>query len=535
MNLIMIAMISCLFLLPGCGSSPSNDGSAPHARACLRINIGEDPSTLDPRKSRSLCDRTLVNMLYEGLTRINREEKVEPAMAQVIEVSSDLMTYTFYLRQAKWTNGESVKASDFAYSWQKMLDPSFASPNASQLYPIKNAKAIKDKHLPMGMLGIEVIDPYTLKVSLEQPTPYFLEMTAFPAFFPVCESVDRMQQEVGAKSVSTPYCGPFRLQSWKHNDQLQVVKNEQYWDATAVKLQEIAMYMVKEETEMRMFEKKELDWVGSPLSNIPIDAIMGFKKGKALQSKAMLGTYFLRLNTKQSILSNVNIRKAIAIAIDRQALVEHVLQGDQTPATGLVPLSLRLQTKPYFQDHDVQEAKRLFSQGLAELGTSANALPPLVLIFPTGEKSNLLSQAIQQHWLKAFGLQVSIQAVERKVYYDRLANQDYDIAAGSWIADFNDPINFLEIFKYQSTNTNNTSWENNRYIQLLDESSAQGDPAERRLLLAQSEDLLIKEMPIIPIFHYNMLFAKQGYLKEIVLSSMGNLDFKWAYLENEDK
>ena len=161
MNLIMIAMISCLFLLPGCGSSPSNDGSAPHARACLRINIGEDPSTLDPRKSRSLCDRTLVNMLYEGLTRINREEKVEPAMAQVIEVSSDLMTYTFYLRQAKWTNGESVKASDFAYSWQKMLDPSFASPNASQLYPIKNAKAIKDKHLPMGMLGIEVIDPYT--------------------------------------------------------------------------------------------------------------------------------------------------------------------------------------------------------------------------------------------------------------------------------------------------------------------------------------------------------------------------------------
>ncbi len=535
MDRIITPIIVCIFLLVGCVSNPSDQRSKSNAQACLRINIGNDPATLDPRKSRSLSDRTLMNMLYEGLTRINREEKVEPALSQVIEVSSDLMTYTFYLRHANWTNGEVVKASDFAYSWEQILDPSFSSPNAFQLYPIKNAKAIKEGKLPFSALGIEVIDTYTLKVNLEQPTPYFLEMTAFPAFFPVCESADRMREKTQEMGVSTPYCGPFCLQSWKHNDYLQVVKNPHYWDAASVKLQEIAMYMVKEETEVRMFEKKQLDWVGSPLSNIPIDAIASFKKDKALQSKSMLGTYFLRLNTKNAILENVNIRKAMAIALDRQAMIQHVLQGEQSPATGLVPISMGLQRNAYFQDHDVEEAKSLFTKGLVELGIGIQDLPNLVLVFPSGEKNHVLSQAIQQEWLRVLGWKISIQSVERKIYFDRLSHHDYDIAAGSWIADFNDPINFLEIFKYRSTSTNNTLWENTRYISMLDESSAQSDPEARRLLLAQSEDLLMKEMPIIPIFHYNMLFAKHDYLKEMVISSMGNLDFKWAYLENAEK
>ena len=191
MNFFLPVIVAFLFMLIGCSSDHSNS-TASTSPDILRINIGQDPSTLDPRKARSLCDRTIMNMLFEGLTRINREEKAEPALAQVIEVSSDLMTYTFYLRNAKWTNGEQVKASDFAYAWKKILDPSFASDNSFQLYPIKNAQDIKKGKMHIDLLGVEVIDDLTLKVTLEQPTPYFLELTAFPAFFPVCEAADRL-------------------------------------------------------------------------------------------------------------------------------------------------------------------------------------------------------------------------------------------------------------------------------------------------------------------------------------------------------
>lgn len=531
MKFVLPTIVSLFCLLYSCSSSNGPTFSKDKtALSSIRINLGADPSTLDPRKSRSLSDRTIMNMLYEGLTRINREEKVEPALAQVIEVSSDLTTYTFYLRNAEWTNGEAIKASDFAYAWKKVLDPKFPSDNAFQLYPIKNAKGIKQGTLSADSLGVEIIDDQTLKVYLEQPTPYFLELTAFPAFFPVCESADKQNPYWAEKESSIVSCGPFRMQKWKHNDQLEVVKNETYWDATSVKLAKIAMCMVREETELKMYEKKELDWIGSPLSNIPLDALKTFKKDQDLKTKPLLGTYFFRVNTAKPLLNNANIRKALAIAIDRQAIVQHVLQGEQLPATGLVPVSMGLQRGPYFQDHDVEEAKRLLQKGLSEGNVSD--IPSLTLIFSSTEKNYLIAQVVQQQWREAFGIHVQIEALESKVYFDRIIKNDYDMATGSWVADFNDPINFLEVFKYKSASTNNTSWENTQYTKLLDESSALSDPEERRSVLAQSEDLLIKEMPIIPVFHYNMLFASQSYVKEMVLSSMGNLDFKWAHLEN---
>lgn len=528
---IVPAIVSLFCLLCGCnGSNTSQSNKA--EMASLRINIKEDPSTLDPRKSRSLTDRTIMNMLYEGLTRINKEEKVEPALAQVIEVSSDLTTYTFYLRSAKWTNGEAIKASDFAYAWKKVLDPKFPADNAFQLYPIKNAKAIKQGTLSSDALGVEVIDEQTLKVTLEQPTPYFLELTAFPAFFPVCQSADMKNPHWAERETTTVSCGPFRLQKWKHSDELEVVKNEEYWDAATVKLPKIIMCMVKEETELKMYEKKELDWIGSPLSTIPQDALNSFGKAASLQSKPMLGTYFFRVNTSKSPLNNINIRKAFAIAIDRASIVEHILQGNQKPATGLVPASMGLQRTPYFQDHDVEEAKRLFHKGLAELEMTPADFSELTMIYPTGERNHLISQAVQQQWSEALGIRLRIQSIESKVYFDMISKLSYDIAIGSWVADFNDPINFLEVFKYKTASTNNTAWENSQYTKLLDESSAISDPDERRIVLAQSEDLLMKEMPIIPVFYYNMLYASHPYVKEMVLSSMGNLDFKWAHLEN---
>jgi oligopeptide transport system substrate-binding protein len=193
-----------------------------------------------------------------------------------------------------------------------------------------------------------------------------------------------------------------------------------------------------------------------------------------------------------------------------------------------------LQRAPYFQDHDVEEARSLFHKGLQELGLSNDSLPSLPMIFPAGDKNYLIAQAVQQQWQDALGLHIEIQSLEKKVYFDQITHQNFGIATGSWIADFNDPINFLEVFKYKTASTNNTGWENATYAHLLDESSAISDPEERLQLLSQSEDLLMKEMPLVPVFYYNMLFASQNHVKEMVLSSMGSLDFKWAHIAREE-
>ena len=533
MHRFIIAISSLFFFLSGCSDAPERVVVQSESVSDLRINIGENPNTLDPRKARSLCDKTLMNMLYEGLTRINKDEIAEPALAHVIEISEDLKTYTFYLRKAKWSNGEFIRASDFVYSWKKSLDPKFPCPLAAHLYPIKNAEAIKQGRLPVNALGVEALDELTLRVYLEQPTPYFLDLTAFHVYFPICESFDRLNPQWSEKGIYVG-CGPFELKQWKHNYELAVVKNESYWDAISVQLSKINMYMVKEQTELQMFEKKELDWIGSPLSNIPIEALASFDQLGSLSSQPMLGTYFLRVNTTSFPLQNKNIRKALALAINRQLIVEHILQGNHSCAKSLVPSALHLHRSEDFQDHDLLQAQYLFAKGLEELKIQRKDLKPLTILFPNNDRNHLLSQALQYQWHHALGIEVETRMVEKKIYFDMLSKCQYDMAGSSWIADFKDPVNFLDLFKSKTSPLNNTGWEDDQYIQLLEASSLTLDPIERQRLLSQCEEILMKDMPIIPLFFHHMIFAKHNHLKDIAISSLGNLEFKWAYVENKD-
>jgi oligopeptide transport system substrate-binding protein len=521
--MLKVGVVAFLLALSCACHSPSKP-----QKELLRINILDEPQALDPRKARDTTSLTIARMLFDGLTRVGKDEKVELAVAERVEVSEDLRTYTFHLRDARWTNGDLVTAFDFVYAWKKVLDPLFAAENASQLYVIKNGKKAKAGEVDLDELGVRAVDAHTLQVELENPTPYFLELLAFPTFFPVNQRVDQ-ENPAWAMGVESYVCnGPFVLSEWRHQDHIEVKKNKTYWDVSSVRLLSILLVMVKGETELKMFEKRELDWAGSPLSVLPVDALKELKKRDALQTKSVLGTYFLRCNTQSNPFSHVEFRKAFALAIRRQAIVEHVTQGNQIPATGLVPLSMGLQKGPYFQDGDLSSAKALFAQGLQKM---EKELPSITLLYRAEERNHLIAQAIQQQWFDAFGIRVKLEAVESKVYFDRLFKQDYQLASGSWFADFNDPINFLEIFKYRHQGVNNTLWENKTYTQLLDASSKEPDRAKRMELLSCSEKVLMEEMPIIPIFYSAMLYVKEDDVQDVVLSSMGNLDFKWAHIK----
>jgi oligopeptide transport system substrate-binding protein len=277
-----------------------------------------------------------------------------------------------------------------------------------------------------------------------------------------------------------------------------------------------------------MFERGELDWVGSPLSFIPSDAVTTLRAQKRLTITPADGTHFFRVNTAGSPLGNKNIRKALAYAIDRKSIVTHITQAAQPVATGLVPLHSGIQERPHFEDNDIPTAWTHFQEGLKELEISKDDLPKITLCYAPQERSHKIAQAVQQQWKSALGIEVALQTCERSVLIDKLNQQDYSMMMGSWFGDISDPINFLEVFKYRETSTNHTSWENKEYITLLDRSSVENDPIVRRELLARAEQILVEEMPIIPLYHATFNHLSRDIVG-VYFSPLGYLDFAYAF------
>ncbi len=521
-----ITMSMLMLLSFGC-QCPSKENKA----SIVRLNIKEEPQSLDPRRVRALSSLTLVNMLFDGLMRIGKEGKSEFAVAESVNISSDLKTYTFRLKKTFWTHGDPVKPSDFAYAWKKRLSPDFPSDTAEALYVIRNAKAAKEGRVSLDEVGIRVQGERELVVELEKPTSYFLDLVAHPSWAPISERVDEENPSWMFNAESYVCNGPFYLSSWKHQEQLILNKNPTYWDAESVHLSSLQFQMLAEETELKMFENKELDWAGSPLSTLPLDALKELKYSGALKTKTGLGTDFIRVNVEVPPLSHVALRRALGLSMNRQELVEHVMQGGQLAATGLVPSCLELQKSAYFEDANTEEAKRLFEKALSELKLTRETFPELTYLYRSSERNHLVAQAIQQQWEKSLGIRVKLEAVEGKVFFSRISKQDYQLAYGNWFGDFSDPINFLEVFKSGRGGSNNTHWENSRYAELLTLSSELAAGKERQALLGEAEKILIEEMPIIPISYMSMVYVTQPYLKDVVLSSMGQIDFKWASIE----
>ncbi|CAM0116720.1 peptide ABC transporter substrate-binding protein [Rhabdochlamydiaceae symbiont of Dictyostelium giganteum] len=519
MILIAIAFSSC--------SSPNNE--------CIRINIGGDPATLDPRMARDLQSMTLVKFFFDGLTRINKEGKPELSLAEKVDISLDGLTYTFHLRDALWNTGEKVTAHHFAYAWSTVLGSHFPSDQAFQLYPIKNAKECKEGKVSFEEVGVKVIDDQTLEVRLIHPTPYFLELTALPVYFPLLKTVDEKHPHWSVDTQFFMYNGPFLMKEWKHHDCLSVVANPEYWDAKNVHLKKIDLVMVSEEAELSLYERKELDWAGSPLSTLPVGSLEMLKKQGKIHVKPMLGTYFFRINTEDPFLQNPLVRRALALCVKREEIIEHVTQGYQLPAFSLIPPSLKVSEMTHNEEEDITEAQALFEKALQQEGLSLKALPTLSLMYIAGERNHLISQAVQSQWKKLLGIDVQLHAVERKVFYDRTSKKHFQIAASSWVADYSDPLNFLEIFKFKNGGSNNTGWENKRYKTLLDQALHAVDLKQRQHIFQECESILREEMPIIPIFHYTLIYLCNPKIHQVVVSNLGGIDFKWAFMEGSEE
>jgi oligopeptide transport system substrate-binding protein len=530
-NRFFFLLAGMALVLSGCNKkNRDSSSSTPSSERAIKLNIANEPQTLDPRKARSLADINLTKMLNEGLSRVDKEGKTSLALAKTVEILDDGLTYKFTLRKSSWSNGDPLTSYDFAYAWKKSLTPTFNSPNAYMLYSIKNAKEVKIGKLPSSLLGIETPDASTLLVHLHHPVPYFLELTEHPIFFPINEKVDRLDPHWAINQDTYVSNGPFLLTNWKHHNLIEVKKNPTYWDVSSVKLSGLTMYMVSEDTGLKMFTAKELDLEGSPFSIIPIDAITSLKETNLLQIVPTLATQWIRVNTAKTPFESKKLRRAFALAINRQDLVDHVTQGNQIPATGIVPKTMGLQETAYFQDGQIEEAATLFEEALLDSGLSREHLSPITLIYSASDLNHSVAQALQQQWYSVLGIRVQLEPIEQKVFFTRIGHQDYTLSLGNWFADFNDPINFLEVFKTKTNGTNNTNWENASYAELLEISNTCQDQGERLAYLKQSEQILMDEMPVIPVYHYTLLYVKNEELKNVLLTKTGSIDFKWAEL-----
>lgn len=506
-------------------------------RHIVRLNLADDPLSLDPRVVRSLKDLTLVKQLFDGLMRLDATGTPQPAIAQHVDVSQDLLTYTFYLREARWTNGDAVTAYDFEYAWTTVLDPQFATDYAYMFYPLKNARLAREGKCSTDAVGVVALDERTLVVQLEAPTPYFLELTAFPTYFPINHKCDT-QIPTWAQLPCEHFVsnGPFKLKRWVAQSEIELVKNLDYWDGEHVRLNGLNFTVISDNnTESHLFEKNELDWLGQPTShNIATELITKMKERDQLQSYPIAGTFWFKFNTEKPPFDQLNLRRAFSYAINRQHIVEHVLQGNQFVATGPLPPSMRIQDTPYFEDGNTELAKKIFEEVLAANGWSRDTFPKIILRYPPTERNTKIVQLVQQQWKAAFNLEITLEQLENQLYCRKVRQGDYQVGVGEWIADYHDPLAFLELFKYPNQNgngMNDTGWYQQTFYELLDQSLKESDPERRKILLQKAEKILVDEMPIAPIYHYAFDYVKKGYVKDVVLSPLGTADFKFATIE----
>ncbi len=534
--LLLVLVMSILAACNFGGDSKEDSGTKENGEKAQELNVSimSEPPSLNPQMATDATSGTVIKNVFEGLTRVGKDGKPENAAAEDVQVSDDKLTYTFTLRDTKWSNGDAVVAEDFAYAWKWALDPKNASEYASILYAIKGAQDYNEGKGKVEDVGIKVVDDKTLKVTLTNPTPYFLELTAFYTYMPinhkVAEGNDKWFSDAGKDFVTN---GAFELSEWKHNDKIVLAKSDSYWDKDNVSLDNVNIQMIESQaTANRMFTSGDIDFIGGDFQAIPLDAIEGYKKDKSLQVQDFAAEYWYKVNTTAKYMENVNIRKALALSINRQGLIDNVLKADQKPALGMVPPAIQnYEEKEYFKDNDIEGAKKALAEGMKELGIKDAKDIKIGISINTSEAHSAIAQYIQEGWHKNLGIDVSIDNSEWQVYLDKLSAKEYDLGRQGWIADFNDPYTFLEMFTSANNGNNDTGWEDAEYKELMGKIVKETDTDKRLEYLQQAEDIAMKQFPVIPVYYYTTTYVQKDYVKNMEPNLMGFIDLKWVSVE----
>jgi oligopeptide transport system substrate-binding protein len=465
-------------------------------RQFLRIGMEYGVVSLDPRVSVDFLSKEVLSLLFEGLTRIGENGLVKNGLAETIEISEDRTQYIFRLRKAQWNNGETVKASDFEYAWKKALSSRSSHASVAYfLYHIENAKAAQHGQASPDDIGIIALDERTLKVTLEHPAPYFLELTAMPIFYPVHQQNDQDHPQWPYQTGhSYPCNGPFQLVVNDSNLQTyRLAKNPNYWDSGSVLLDEILLTQTEPQQALQMFRNGQLDWVGNPFGGWhDLYTPLADDRKIILHETTIC---WLLLNTRQPPLNHPKVRRALELTINREALVE----GAAMPIVAAYSL-LEPGVRQGPNRQDIELAEQLLSEGLSELGLHINNLPVLELMHYPGGVREEVAQRLAKQLHNHLGIKCLPKPMPWSAMFSKMTQGEFQISLVRWNSPTYDPITAFNTFRYAQDSMNVTGWEHPKFQQWLYLSDQEINPAQRSLHLKCAEQVLTDEAPVILLF-----------------------------------
>ncbi|PWK11574.1 peptide ABC transporter substrate-binding protein [Tumebacillus permanentifrigoris] len=527
--------------LVGCGTKDSTDNSTASKTDStqeLNLALSDEIPTMDLSKATNAISFTLFANINEGLTRLDKDGKAQPALADKWEVSADGKTYTFHIRDGvKWSNGDPVTAKDFEYSWKRTLDPKTAAEYAFMVAWVKGGDEYNQGKGSVDEVGVKAKDDKTLVVELVNPISYFPEQMAFPIFFAQNEKfVTAAGDKYGAEADKVLNNGPFKFTSWVHEQSATLEKNDTYWDASKVKLKKVNYQVVKDSNAaLNLYESGQLDRTG-----LVRDQVDNYKGKPEFATQPELTTGYIQYNQKVPVLKNAKVRQALTWAIDGDQYADVVYHNGTVGATGYTPKGISNgQGGDFTKDvgdlinrkDNKAKAKATLQEGLKEAGLTE--FPKIKLLSDDGDVGKKSTEFIKEQWRQNLGIDVDIETVPYKLRLQRSHGHDFDMVVSLWGADYNDPMTFLDMF-ITGGSFNDPSWSNATYDELIKNGKTEADPKKRMTYLYDAEKLLMKEMPIGPLYFRAKAYVNKPYLKNFQWRVFGpDYELKETYVEGK--
>jgi oligopeptide transport system substrate-binding protein len=531
---LALALTCVAFGEAGCSKreTPVEAGIRTHT---LLIGNQNEPASLDPHVVNAYTDQIILVALFEGLTVLDeRTSQALPGVAEKWEASPDGLTWTFHLRaDAKWSNGDPVTARDFAFSFQRMLTPALAAEYSYMLWPIKNAERYnKGEVKNFSDVGIEVVDDRTLRLRLTNPTPYLPALATHGTWLPVhrasMEKLGRVDDRANpwTRPGNMVSNGPFTLAEWTPNARIVAVKNPRYWDAAHTWLERIEFFPTEQaDTEDRNFRAGQLHLT----FDIPKAKAAAYRaqSPSPLRIDPFLNITYLNFNTKKPPFTDARVRRALALAVDREAISKNVLNGTYPPAHTMVPPDCGAYVGRASVPTDYAAARAL----LAAAGFPGGKNFPAVAVQVLNDEAHpRMMEAIQAMWQRELGIHVTIEPYEQKTWLQNQQSLSHTLATLGWTADFADPVTFLDVFRTGNGN-NWTGWGDKNYDALLDQAAQTADANVRFALFQKAEELLLNEAPCAPLVYRARTYLIHPAVKNWEPAPLGFHRFQLVRLE----
>lgn len=507
----------------------------------IRATLASSPETIDPNMNSSVDGAVYIVHLFEGLMRYKWDGSgIEPGMAESYTVSDDSLVWTFKLRDdAKWSDGQDVTAEDFVFSWQRLVNPETAAPYALDMGGyIKNAVEIIDGKMPVDQLGVKAVDAKTFEVTLAGPCGYFDEISAFPTMSPIRRDTVEANGDRWTRDASTYITnGAFKMESFNLDQNLIVVPNENYYDKDKIKPGKIVFQFLADEiAELNAFQAGEVYFT----DHYPAEETKALVDQGVLFFKPQLGTYYVSFNCNVEPLNDVNVRKALALAIDRDYLANVVLPGTMFAAEAFVGngfgdvdgKDFRDVGGAYISNAAYEENKKAAQEALAAAGyPNGEGFPKIGYMYNNSTMHQSIGEALQNMWKEVLNIDVEMDIQEWNAFLETRRQGNYQMARNGWVGDFNDPMTLLGLLQTGSGN-NDGNYSNAKYDEYLNISMTSKDRAERMKAMHDAEALAIgEEWACAPLMYYADEYLVSPELKGWGITSLGYKFFHTAYLQ----